>query len=385
MSYADMIKSQDFPMVRRGYDPVAVRTFLDKLAQETSAREPDEDDVRRLRQLDHEVLAAQQRVDALNRHAEELHRYNESVAQPAPTVADDVLVAAHARAEEIVEEARREAEAHSATKHAEAEDHLALAQAKSEALVATAQTEADEVYRNRWREVGDLVTRILESAEAEAGGLRSEAENLAVEVRTGLQIEVARVRSDADRHAADVRSRAEEYAAARLAAAESEQEQAAESAAAARADADRVVAEAQTRASEAIRRADETVKAHVTEQLAVARNQIERLRADEIELTARLTRVQEMVGSSLEVASTREAPNLGEPTGFLLRLAEPDVEPDLASRGLHSGSREPVVVDEAPAAGGRRPTDDVDVDLAKAEHDSFDDEADDRRPAVWPA
>jgi len=379
MTYADMIKSQDFPMVRRGYDPAAVRTFLDELAQETLAREPDEDDLRRLRQIDHEVLAAQQRVDALNRHAEELHRYNESVAQPAPAAADDVLVAARARAEEIIEAARREAEAHVASAQAEADAHVASAQSRSEALVTAAQADADEVYQNRWREVGDLVTRILESAEAEAAGLRSEAENLAVEVRTGLQIEVARVRSDADRHAADVRSRAEEYAAARLAAAESEQEQAAESAAAARADAERVVSEAQTRANEAIRRADEAVKAHVAEQLALARNQIERLRADEIELTARLTRVQEMVGSSLEVASAREAPSLGEPTGFLLRLAEPEVEPDLASRGLVTEAGEAVAVDHADDTRAH-----ADVDLLEADHDPLDDE-DHRRPVVWPA
>ncbi len=287
---AQTIADAQFPLVRRGYDPAAVAAFLAELAQQAQALQSSD-----------RVAEAERQVEAANRYLE------------------DLRVQAAALEAQIQDGARERAVLTS--------DALAHANREAEGIVAKAHQEAEEVYRHRWREAGELVTRILETADVEADRLRQGAEAMALEIRTSLKTEVGRVRAEAERHAIEVRSGAEEFAAARLASVESEREQALESAEAARVEAERVEREAKARADELTRRAEERVRSHVTEQLNAARQQLERLRSDEVAVSGRLLRVQELVTATLEIAGEGSGPSLGEASGLLLQLTDPDDEP----------------------------------------------------------
>lgn len=311
---AQTIVDQQFPLTRRGYDPAAVTTFLQEVADQVQRLDASD----RVAAAEREVEAAQRYVDELQERAAEL--------------------------EARIHDSERETEGISS-------DAVARASHEAEMIVAQARLEADDVYRHRWREAGDLVTRILEAAEAEADRLRDGAETMAIEVRAALQAEVARVRADAERHAIEVRSGAEDFAAARLASVESEREQALESAEAARAEAERVEAEARVRAEEVTRRADERVQALVTEQLEAARSQLQRLRSDEVTIAGRLLRVQELVSASVDVVSEAPGVSVGEPNGFFLHLAELDEDAAAAvdAEASHEGV-ESVVADAQDGA-----------------------------------
>ncbi|WP_254127238.1 DivIVA domain-containing protein [Aquihabitans sp. G128] len=324
---AEEISSQQFPMVRRGYDPVAVRAFLTELADDVGDPQLEAAAERaaaveaaaeaaaaeRLAQADREVGAAQARLAELEAKA----------AAAEASIADGEHERARLRGGGEQEAAALVADADS-----RAAALLADAEQQAEAIVADAKAEAEDVYRGRWQEAGGMVTRILEAAEAEASQLTENAEAVAVDIRNSLQAEVTRIRAEAERNAAEVRARAEEFADARLASAESEREQALESLAAAKAESERVEAEGVARAAFALRRAEDAVKAHVSEQLSAARQEMARLRGDEVEITARLSRVHELVATSLEVTASTPEPAVAQPEAFLLRLADQDEEAD---------------------------------------------------------
>ncbi|MEZ5203197.1 MAG: hypothetical protein R2701_02065 [Acidimicrobiales bacterium] len=250
--------------------------------------------------------------------------------------ANRILDDARSEADRLREEGdaySRDLQAERARCERDATDLLESARAKveeaerdAERLRRDAALEAHTASSGRWQDAGDMVSRILANAEIEADRLIGAAEGVATEIRRELKDEVAAARAEADRHGAEVRARADEYAEARLARAESDLAQLNESLKQVRATADQLEAEAASRSAAMVKRAEERVAAHVNEQLNQARVDLERTQAAEIEATARLSRVQRLVEQSLAVSTSDRRADIDDPDAFLLRLAEMPTE-----------------------------------------------------------
>ena len=136
------LESMNFPIMRRGLDPTAVRARLREAASE----------IRRLQRLCDELTGRMTEIQQADRGGSDARRVTEMLGVEVR----GVLEAAHDAATSTIERAESEAEAMSQEAHAAAESVLADAAAQSTELVAAARLEADEIVeesRNHGREM----------------------------------------------------------------------------------------------------------------------------------------------------------------------------------------------------------------------------------------
>jgi cell division septum initiation protein DivIVA len=88
---------------------------------------------------------------------------------------------------------------------AEAEADRLRAEATQVARPASTPADGGGASEPRWADTGEMVTRILESAAAEAAALVEAAEAVAMKIRSDLQTEAERSRVRAEREVAEVR------------------------------------------------------------------------------------------------------------------------------------------------------------------------------------
>ncbi len=136
------LEAAPFELVRRGFDPTAVRGELQRAAQE----------IRRLRLERDELAGRLLEFDEISAGELEAHR----VAQALGVEATQVIEAAHLAANERAERAEREAEAVRSEALAAADVTRAEAESARESLLAEARREAERVMddgRERGREM----------------------------------------------------------------------------------------------------------------------------------------------------------------------------------------------------------------------------------------
>ena len=260
------ITSHSFPVVRRGFDPDAVRAYLAMLAEEAEAAGPPADE--------------------------------DGAASPSA---------------EALAQVRAEAEAESTARVEAAEAAARQAQARIDelerALGAATFDRSEDDHRTRWQDTGEAVRRVLEAADAEARGLVEGAEALAIQIRQQVEAEVSTVRAEAARDAESVRAQARSEAVALVAEAEVERHGAKVAADEARAEGERLEAERTVRMAAAVAEAKAGVRTHIDDELASAGERIEALRAQEAEVSTRLQLVRDLVAESLGAAGAGRRPD----------------------------------------------------------------------------
>lgn len=266
------ITSQSFPVVRRGFDPAAVRAFLALLGEEAEAAD------------DHDAALGPD------------HDARLAAAESARGEAE----AARSRAEARVAELERRLPADAAASGAT----IADAEREAAAIIEAARREADEIHRTRWQEAGMAVSRVLESADLEARRLVEGAEALALQIRDQVEAEVAAHRAESDRATEDALS----------------------AVAHARAESERIEIERTVRVEAVVEEAKATAREHIEADLARARDQVEALRAQEAVAIARLQRVRDLVLESLTAAEPISGITQDVDARLLLPLEDREVE-----------------------------------------------------------
>lgn len=173
---SDRLVETDFEQVRRGYDPIAVTSFLNKLAE-------------RARELEAEVANANARCNALERRLEDAqdNKHQVSAAFVAAADAKQALLAdAERQAARIIDRAR-EAASRLAGPHEDVEQsrmevaelmiqakrRVAAAEERAGEIIAAAQDEADETTSRSRTEALSAITE----SKTEAERMLAEAEN----------------------------------------------------------------------------------------------------------------------------------------------------------------------------------------------------------------
>ncbi len=167
---SDKLGESDFELVRRGYDPIAVTSFLNKLAEQA-------------RRLEAELANANARVNALDRRLEERASSKHEVSAAFVAAADAkqaLLEDAERQANRIIERARDQA-ARLSSPHEDVEtSRLQVAELMLQAKrrLASAETEADEIIAAAKRQAENVTTRSRSDALAAIEGSKQEAQQL---------------------------------------------------------------------------------------------------------------------------------------------------------------------------------------------------------------
>lgn len=323
----EQITNQTFPHTRRGYDPVAVDRFLERVAREATAGRPGSmADIGRRR----DEILAQARLEA-----EQLVRDAEGEVVAAHDRHERTLLEV-AEAEADLDRLRSERTDLVGEAEAEAEQLVAAARAEAEALRQEAVVEVEELRASRWDGVGERVTRILARAEDEAAGLLAEAVEEAERLTTTTAERARTTTEAADTYADDVRRQADERAASQATAARTDREQAAEVLAAARSEAERVIADAETTAAAHRADAEEQARRHVADVLTGARADLDRIRAAEARTATSLEELTTAARLALDERAASEPDDL-HPVARLVPSpgddAAEDPDEDAASAG----------------------------------------------------
>ena len=173
---SDRLVEADFDQVRRGYDPIAVTSFLTKSADMA-------------RKLEAEVANVNARYNALERrlNSSETNKSQVSAAFVAAADAKQALLAdAQRQANRIIEKAREEAGRLSSPHHdieqsrrevadlmLQAQKRIAGAEAEASRIIADAKQQADDLTTTTRRDALGAVS----ASKAEAERLLAEAEN----------------------------------------------------------------------------------------------------------------------------------------------------------------------------------------------------------------
>jgi len=173
---SDRLVEADFEQVRRGYDPIAVSSFLTKLSQ-------------RARQLETELANGNARYNALERRLNDSENNKSQVSAAFVAAADAkqaLLEDAERQAGKILERARSQADRLSgphedveqsrmevADLMLQAKRRLNVAEAEASEIVAAARQQADEIIARTRNEALSAVTESKHEAER----MLAEAEN----------------------------------------------------------------------------------------------------------------------------------------------------------------------------------------------------------------
>jgi cell division septum initiation protein DivIVA len=167
---SDKLGETDFELVRRGYDPIAVTSFLNKLSEQA-------------RQLEAEVANANARANGLDRRLDERDSNKHQVSAAFVAAADAkqaLLEDAERQANRIIDRARDQASRLSGPHEDVEQSRLQVAELMLQAKrrVATAETESAEIIEAARRKAEDITTRTRTEALAAIEGSKQEAEHL---------------------------------------------------------------------------------------------------------------------------------------------------------------------------------------------------------------
>lgn len=365
----DQIISQQFPTVRRGYDPVAVDRFLERLAGEADdsgvlsmadiGRRRDEvlaearmEAEQVLRTADREVAVAQAERDATLAQINDLRTELAEIAELADATgagvgvgdglgaiesrqhAEELLTQARADAEAILDAAARDREdlvvqAESLCLEAEAmRAEAETLRAEAAELRAAAEAEREEAQERRWDGVGDRVARILGQAEEEATDLKTQARRDADALLADTRDEARRATAEADAYVLDVRAQADDWAQGRLKAAQDDRDKAANALEASRHEAQRILSEAGATAANQLEQADAEVRRHIADLLAGARYDLDAVRTAEAEAAHTLEVLCTTARRTLDERSDRDPRPLLPTEAFLPTEAPTPDDPD---------------------------------------------------------
>ena len=167
---SDQLGETDFEVVRRGYDPIAVTSFLNKLSEQA-------------RLLEAEVANANARVNALDRRLEERASNTSQVSAAFVAAADAkqaLLEDAERQASRILEKARDQA-ARLSDPHEDVEQsrlQVAELMLQAKRRLADAEAEAAKITEAAKSQAEDVTTRSRTEALAAIQGSKHEAEQL---------------------------------------------------------------------------------------------------------------------------------------------------------------------------------------------------------------
>jgi len=167
---SDQLRESDFEVVRRGYDPIAVASFLNKLSEQA-------------RQLEAALANANARVNALDRRLEERASNKNQVSAAFVAAADAkqaLLEDAERQANRIIEKARDKASRLSGPHEDVEQSRLQVAELMLQAKrrLATAEAEAAEITEAAREQAESVTTRSRTDALAAIEGSKQEAEQL---------------------------------------------------------------------------------------------------------------------------------------------------------------------------------------------------------------
>lgn len=170
---SDKLVEAEFEQVRRGYDPIAVTSFLNKLSEQA-------------RLLESEVANANARVNALERRLGENESNKSQVSAAFVAAADakqSLLEDAQRQAKRIIEKAQEQAHAlgspHVDVEHSRREVADLLLQAQRK--VAAAEQEAARIVEAAKTEAENLTARTRSQALSAVTESKTEAERLLAE------------------------------------------------------------------------------------------------------------------------------------------------------------------------------------------------------------
>jgi DivIVA domain-containing protein len=297
-----------FPQVRRGYDPSAVRDYIDELE----------------RQLE---LATQPDLEV----REEAERYLARAREEAERLVEEASssVAAAAAAE-------RDAQEQMGRAADEAARMLGEARKRASEIVDEARAIQEQADANRWSGIGERVERILTVADLERDDLIEQATGEADRVLSDANDAAAKVREHADRYDAEVRHRTDAIAAERIASADADQAKAVEVLAAARTRAATIEATAVANAEALLRDAESRATEHVGRLLDEARVDLAAVESSATEARAYLLNLRELTGRTLEAEAPQPLRDLAPSADHLMSIDLRDDEvdaPDAAVAG----------------------------------------------------
>ena len=173
---SDKLRKSDFELVRRGYDPIAVTSFLNKLSEQA-------------RQLEAELANANARINALDRRLEERVSNKNQVSAAFVAAADAkqaLLEDAERQASRIIERARDQASRLSGPHEDVEQSRLQVAELMLQAKrrLANAEVEAERIVEAAKLQAENVTTRsrtealaAIQSSKKEAEQLLADAEN----------------------------------------------------------------------------------------------------------------------------------------------------------------------------------------------------------------
>lgn len=167
---SDKLRESDFEVVRRGYDPIAVSSFLTKLSEQA-------------RRLEAELANANARANALDRRLEERATNKQQVSAAFVAAADAkqaLLEDAERQASRIIERAREQASRLSGPHEDVEQSRLQVAEMMLQAKrrLSNAEAEAAEIVEAAKRQAENVTTRSRTEALAAIEGSKREAEQL---------------------------------------------------------------------------------------------------------------------------------------------------------------------------------------------------------------
>ena len=144
------VRRKTFEMVRRGYDPQEVGSYLEALAERVAEQQRELDQVKSsLSGMEGELSDAKAAEEALQMTMIAATQAKDEMLANARTEADRLLSAAQAEAKESVESARRQSLELLETSRREAEEMAGAAKAENEAMSAQVDVLRDVVARSR--------------------------------------------------------------------------------------------------------------------------------------------------------------------------------------------------------------------------------------------
>lgn len=173
---SDKMRKSDFEVVRRGYDPIAVTSFLNKLSEQA-------------RQLEAELANANARINALDRRLEERTTNKNQVSAAFVAAADAkqaLLEDAERQASRIIERARDQASRLSGPHEDVEQSRLQVAELMLQAKrrLANAEADAAEIVEAARLQAENVTTRsrtealtAIQTSKQEAEQLLADAEN----------------------------------------------------------------------------------------------------------------------------------------------------------------------------------------------------------------
>lgn len=167
---SDKLRESDFEVVRRGYDPIAVSSFLTKLSEQA-------------RRLEAELANANARANALDRRLEERATNKQQVSAAFVAAADAkqaLLEDAERQASRIIERAREQASRLSGPHEDVEQSRLQVAEMMLQAKrrLSNAEAEAAEIVEAAKLQAENVTTRSRTAALAAIEGSKQEAEQL---------------------------------------------------------------------------------------------------------------------------------------------------------------------------------------------------------------